>query len=77
MENHWSFVMVNTVDFCEITEVIHQGYKILVIFQVHTKYLIGESPIHVSNVIYLRLGYWDNRLRVKIRTALSTSILIG
>ncbi|MFW9873096.1 MAG: NosD domain-containing protein [Candidatus Thorarchaeota archaeon] len=30
---------------------------------VHSEYLIGESPIHVADVFYLRLGYWDDRIR--------------
>jgi len=33
------------------------------VMDVHTEYLIGETPIHVADVFYLRLGYWDNRIR--------------
>ena len=33
------------------------------VVDVHTEYSIGESPIHVANVSYLRLGYWDDNIR--------------
>ncbi len=58
----------NETNFLKIAYIPQNGtieYDALT--DVHTEYLIGESPIHVANVSYLRLGYWNEMREIYIK----------